>query len=95
MSEKLTPFSIGINTIDLVQAKVFQQVVVVGGGSLAKLGMKFQAFLEHDLEILDPKALEAQLNNIVGVVTNGLFAIRPADILIIGTPNGAEQIVAA
>ena len=37
----------------LVQAKVFQQVVVVGGGSLAKLGMKFQAFLEHDLEILD------------------------------------------
>lgn len=37
----------------LIQAKVFQQVVVVGGGSLAKLGMKFQAFLEHDLEILD------------------------------------------
>jgi hypothetical protein len=47
------PTSALIMAASLVQAKVFQQVVVVGGGSLAKLGMKFQAFLEHDLEILD------------------------------------------
>jgi len=37
----------------LVQAGVFKRVVVVGGGSLAKLGMKFQAFLEHNMPILD------------------------------------------
>ena len=37
----------------LVQAGVFKQVAVVGGGSLAKLGMKFQAFLQHDMPILD------------------------------------------
>ncbi len=48
----------------------------------------------HDLEITDAVALEAQLNNIVGVVTNGLFAARPADILLMATPNGVEVLTA-
>ncbi|MEK7711743.1 MAG: ribose 5-phosphate isomerase A, partial [Pseudomonadota bacterium] len=34
----------------------------------------------------------AKLNNIVGVVTNGLFALRPADVLILGTPNGTKTL---
>ena len=46
----------------------------------------------HDLKIEDPKGLENQLNNIVGVVTNGLFAGRGADILLLGTANGAQTI---
>ena len=46
----------------------------------------------HDLEIEDPKRLENQLNNIVGVVTNGLFATRGADILLLGTSNGVQTI---
>ena len=46
----------------------------------------------HDLEIEDPKRLENQLNNIVGVVTNGLFAGRGADILLLGTVNGVQTI---
>jgi len=45
----------------------------------------------HDLKIKDPK-LENQLNNIVGVVTNGLFATRGADILLLGTANGVQTI---
>ena len=44
----------------------------------------------HDLKIKDPKKLENQLNNIVGVVTNGLFATRGADILLLGTANGVQ-----
>jgi len=36
--------------------------------------------------------LEAQLNNIVGVVTNGLFAMRSADVLLLGTAKGVETI---
>ncbi len=48
----------------------------------------------HDLEITDAVALEAQLNNIVGVVTNGLFAARPADILLMATPDGVEVLTA-
>jgi len=35
--------------------------------------------------------MEARLNNIVGVVTNGLFAARGADILLLGTPKGVER----
>ena len=46
----------------------------------------------HNLKIKDPKKLENQLNNIVGVVTNGLFATRGADILLLGTANGVETI---
>ena len=46
----------------------------------------------HDLDILNPKAFEEQVNNIVGVVTNGLFANRGADIVLMGTENGVETI---
>ena len=46
----------------------------------------------HGLKIKDPKRLENQLNNIVGVVTNGLFATRGADILLLGTANGVQTI---
>jgi ribose 5-phosphate isomerase A len=44
----------------------------------------------HDLQIPDPVALERELNQIAGVVTVGLFALRPADVLIVGTPRGVE-----
>lgn len=46
-----------------------------------------------DLEIMEPVKLENELNSIVGVVTNGLFAARPADVLILGTPSGAKTII--
>ena len=44
----------------------------------------------HDLQISDPAALERELNQIAGVVSVGLFALRPADVLIVGTPRGVE-----
>jgi ribose 5-phosphate isomerase A len=44
----------------------------------------------HGLTILDPPALEADLNNIAGAMTNGLFAMRPADLLLLGTPDGVK-----
>ncbi len=43
-----------------------------------------------NLEILDPIAMEARINQIVGVVTNGLFAARPANVLLLSTQNGVE-----
>jgi len=46
----------------------------------------------QDLEIMEPVKLENELNSIVGVVTNGLFAARPADVLILGTPTGARTV---
>jgi ribose 5-phosphate isomerase A len=48
----------------------------------------------HGLSIVDPRKLENELNSIVGVVTNGLFAVRNADVLLLGTPNGVEIIKA-
>jgi ribose 5-phosphate isomerase A len=46
----------------------------------------------HGLEIDDPVALERELNQIAGVVTVGLFAHRPADILLIGADNGVRRL---
>ena len=41
----------------------------------------------HNLKILDPAELEVKLNNITGVVSNGIFARRPADILLVADDN--------
>lgn len=47
----------------------------------------------YDLLINQPIDLEVKLNAIVGVVTNGLFAVRPADVLLLGRESGVEMIV--
>jgi ribose 5-phosphate isomerase A len=46
----------------------------------------------HGLQITDPVGLEAQINQITGVVTNGLFAIAPADLLLLGTAEGVQTL---
>jgi ribose 5-phosphate isomerase A len=46
----------------------------------------------YGLSIVDPKALERDINQITGVVTNGLFAQRPADLLLLGTSEGVQSI---
>jgi len=48
----------------------------------------------HHLEIVNPRELEQRLNNLPGVVTVGIFALRPADVLILGTPEGARTLTA-
>jgi ribose 5-phosphate isomerase A len=46
----------------------------------------------HNFSIKDPIEMEMEINQIVGVVTNGLFAKRPADILLLATSNGVKTI---
>ena len=46
----------------------------------------------HQLEILDPQHFEQEINNLAGVVTVGLFALRPADVLILGTDSGTKTL---
>ena len=46
----------------------------------------------HDLSITDPVDLESDINQIAGVVTVGLFARRPADVLLLGTADGVRRI---
>jgi ribose 5-phosphate isomerase A len=45
----------------------------------------------HGLAITDPVAFERAVDGIVGVVTNGLFAARGADVLLLGTPHGVRE----
>jgi ribose 5-phosphate isomerase A len=47
----------------------------------------------HDLRILNPVELESDIDHVAGVVTNGLFARRPADVMLVGTPDGVTRIV--
>jgi ribose 5-phosphate isomerase A len=46
----------------------------------------------HGLRIREPVALEIAINQVVGVVTVGLFAARPADVVILGGPSGVKRI---
>lgn len=46
----------------------------------------------HNMDISRPLLVEEKLNNIVGIVTNGLFAHRPADLLLLGTSEGVKSI---
>jgi ribose 5-phosphate isomerase A len=46
----------------------------------------------YNLQILEPAKLEAELNNIAGIVAVGLFALRPADVLLLGTPDGVRVL---
>lgn len=46
------------------------------------------------LRISDPSTLESQINQITGVITSGLFALRPADVLLLGTANGVKTLTA-
>lgn len=46
----------------------------------------------HNLTILQPKQMEQTINNIPGVVTNGLFALRSADVVLLGGPNGVRKL---
>jgi ribose 5-phosphate isomerase A len=48
----------------------------------------------HGLTLLDPPAMEAELNSIAGVVTNGIFARRPADLLLLADPGGVKAMTA-
>jgi ribose 5-phosphate isomerase A len=48
-----------------------------------------------NLDIAVPRQLEERINNITGVVTNGLFALRPADVLLLGTDGGVKTLTAS
>ena len=90
-------FPLPVEVIPMSTNNVKRQIVKTTGGSpILREGFTTDngnLILDiHDLKIEDPKRLENQLNNIVGVVTNGLFATRGADILLLGTANGVQTI---
>ena len=92
----LGKFPLPVEVIPMARSYVARQLVKLGGDPVYRQGVitdNGNVILDvHNLDIIDPKSLEANINAIVGVVTNGLFAERGANILVLGTPQGAKVI---
>ncbi|WP_206484665.1 ribose-5-phosphate isomerase RpiA [Thalassotalea sp. G2M2-11] len=92
----LGKFPLPVEVIPMARSYVARELVKLGGDPEYRLGVvtdNGNVILDvHNLDIIDPTALEAKINAIVGVVTNGLFAHRGADILVLGTKNGAKVV---
>ena len=80
----------------MARSFVARQIVKLGGEPVLREGFTTDngnVILDvHNLEIMEPVKLEETLNNITGVVTNGIFAKRPADVLLVGTPSGVQVL---
>jgi len=94
----LGTFPLPVEVIPMARSYVAREIVKLGGDPVYREGFITdngnQILDIHNLKILNPKELEAKLNNITGVVTNGLFAIRPADLLFVGSATGVEMLEA-
>ncbi|MCJ8168306.1 ribose-5-phosphate isomerase RpiA [Atopomonas sediminilitoris] len=90
----LGAFPLPVEVIPMARSHVARQLVKLGGDPVYREGCvtdNGNIILDvHNLSIVDPVQLERDINAIVGVVTNGLFAARPADVLLLGTPDGVQ-----
>jgi ribose 5-phosphate isomerase A len=92
----LGAFPLPIEVIPMARSYVARQIAKMGGNPVLRENFvtdNGNVILDvHNLNITEPAKLETELNNIVGIVTNGLFACRPADVLLLGTPNGLQTL---
>ena len=92
----LGSFPLPLEVIPMARQYVTRQLALLGGAAVWRQGFTTDngnIILDvHGLEIENAPELEKRLNNITGVVTNGLFACRPADILLIGGNEGVETL---
>ncbi len=97
---KLVPvmgeFPLPVEVIPMARSHVARKLVELDGDPVYRDGFvtdNGNIILDvHNLKITDAKALEQSINQITGVVTNGLFAYRGADVLILGKEDGVETI---
>ena len=93
---RLGAFPIPVEVIPMARSYVAREIVKLGGDPVWRQGITTDngnVILDvHNFDIVDPVQLEQQLNGIVGVVTNGLFAKRGADIALIAGSNGIEKV---
>jgi ribose 5-phosphate isomerase A len=92
----LGKFPLPVEVIPMARSYVARQLVKLGGQPVYREGFvtdNGNVILDvRNLTILDPVELERTLNNITGVVTNGLFAMRPADVLLLGGQGGVKTL---
>jgi ribose 5-phosphate isomerase A len=93
--EVLGRFPMPVEVIPLARTYVMRELAALGGQPKWREGVTTDngnVIIDvHGLRITEPVALEARLNQIVGVVTNGLFAARGGDVLLLGTPGGVVE----
>lgn len=94
--EVMGNFPLPVEVIPMSRAYVARELTKLGGTPVLREGFvtdNGNLILDvKGLKITDPKALEAAVNQITGVVTNGLFAVRPANVLLLGTADGVKTI---
>lgn len=92
--EVLGKFPLPVEVIPMARSHVARQLVLLGGRPAYREGVvtdNGNVILDvHGLQITEPGKLEGEINQIVGVVTNGLFAQRRADVLLLGTASGVQ-----
>lgn len=92
----LGKFPLPVEVIPMARSYVARALVKLGGKPVWREGFvtdNGNVILDvHNLQIAEPVHLETELNHITGVVTNGLFARRPADLLLLGSDDGVKIV---
>jgi ribose 5-phosphate isomerase A len=92
----LGKFPVAIEVIPMARSYVARQLVKLGGDPVYREGFvtdNGNVILDvFNLKILSPREMEEKLNNITGIVTNGIFALRPADVLLLAEPSGINRL---
>lgn len=88
-------FPLPVEVIPMARAHVARELAKLGGTPVLREGFvtdNGNVILDvQGLAVTDPAGLEKEINQITGVVTNGLFAVRPANVLLLGTPAGVRR----
>jgi ribose 5-phosphate isomerase A len=96
LKDVLGAFPLPVEVIPMARSHVGRELARLGGKPELRQGFTTDngnLILDvHGLSIADPVGLEAMINQIVGVVTNGLFARRGADVLLLGTEGGVRTM---
>ncbi|WP_288107554.1 ribose-5-phosphate isomerase RpiA [Limnobacter sp.] len=92
----LGTFPLPVEVIPMAREAIARKLNALGGRAVLRAGFTTDNGNEildvHGLQIQDPAALEQAINQWPGVVTNGLFALRRADVVLLGTQNGVKTL---
>lgn len=95
--ERLGNFPLPVEVIPMARSYVARELVKLGADPVYRQGVvtdNGNVILDlYQFPIDQPCAIETRINQITGVVTSGLFALRPADVLLLGTPDGVKTLL--
>jgi ribose 5-phosphate isomerase A len=92
----LGKFPVAVEVIPMARSYVAREIMKLNGTPVYREGFitdHSNVILDvHNLNLVDPLKMEQLINNITGVVENGIFATRTADVLLLGTKSGVKEI---